>query len=189
MKLSQLIKGIRGTFKLPVKKYYLGKLVHGTPYFYPMNFNPTIVSFRKLIEKSQEEIEVYKKQYPYSRENIKFKNLPIVRRSKDWIFKLFRNYYWLQISWPIMIYWNELGWKDKFESPRAEWPPAFYIFFFKWQFVIHWVSPDGDNDKYYEMILWYLNYSDKDIKKAEKTWGWIDSNTKLSTWNHDYLVK
>ena len=113
----------------------------------------------------------------------------MVRRAKDWIFKLFGNHYWLQIGWPISICRNELGWKDKFNSPRFEWTPAFYIFFFKWQFVIHWTAPDGDNDRYYEMILQYLKYHNKDIIATEKDWGWVDSTTKKSTWNKDYLVK
>jgi hypothetical protein len=38
------------------------------------------------------------------------------------------------------------------------------------------------------MILHYLYYADKDIKKAEKTWGWIDYDTKLSTWDKKYLL-
>ena len=61
MKLSQLIKETKGVFKPPVKKYYLGKLVYGTPYFWPINFNSTIISFRKLEEKTQEEEEIYNK--------------------------------------------------------------------------------------------------------------------------------
>lgn len=191
MKLSLLLKEIKGTFKPPVKKYYLGKLAHGTPYFWPMNYCPTIITFRKLEEKTQEEKENYNKQYPWLKigDYHKFKNLPMVRRAKDWIFKLFGSYYWVQIGWPISIRTNELGWKDKFNSPRFEWTPAFYIFFFKWQFVIHWVAPDGNNDRYYEMILNYIHYCDKDIEKTKSDWGWIDSRTKLSTWNEDYLIK
>ena len=26
-----------------------------------------------------------------------------------------------------------------------------------------------------------------DIKKAEESWGWIDSKTKLSTWDKNYI--
>jgi hypothetical protein len=87
-----------------------------------------------------------------------------------------------------MIHKTELGWKDKYESPRYEWSPALYILFFNLQFIIWWNSPDNDNDSYYEMVLWYLKYSDKDIEKAEKTWGWVDYYTKKSTWNKDYLI-
>lgn len=190
MKTRELISGIKGVIVPPIKKYYFGKIIHGTPYFWPWNFNATIISFRKLEEKSQEEKDKYFQQYPWLKTGVdhKFKNVPMVRRAKNWIFKLLGSYYWLQIGWPISICTNELGWKDKWNSPRFEWPPAFYIFFFKWQFVITWVAPDGDNGMYYEMILRYLKYEGKDIEKTKKNWGWIDSTTKLSTWNENYLI-
>lgn len=191
MKTRKLISEIKGIFVPPKKNYYLGKIKYGTPYFNPMGFNSTIISFRKLIERSQEEKDYICDMRPWIKkyDANKFKNLPIVRRAKDWVFKLFGNYYWLQIGWPIYMGWNELGWKDKYESPRFEWSPAFYIFFFKWQFTIHWSAPDDNSDKYYEMILKYLHYSDKDLNKAREDWGWIDTTTQQSTWNDDYLIK
>jgi len=48
MKTKELLKNIQGVFKPPVKKYYFGKLRHGTPYFYPMHFNSNIISIRRL---------------------------------------------------------------------------------------------------------------------------------------------
>lgn len=186
MKILKQIK--ESPFKSPKKNYYFGRIKHGTPYFPPMKFNKTIIRFRKLILKSSDEIEKENEKYPHLKiTRNKFKNLPLVRRNKDWIFNLFGNYYFLSIGYPFSIYSNELGWKDKFNTPRHEWCPAFYIFFFKWQFCIWWKSPDNNDDKYYEMILWYLYYSDKDIKKAEETWGWVDARTKISTWNKNYL--
>jgi len=187
----KLLKEIKGVFKPPVKKYYIGKIVHGTPYFNPWNFVPTIIKCRKLKLKTQEKITEYEERYPHLvkyNKTYRFSNMPMVRRSKDWVFELFNNYYWLQIGWPIRITWHGLGWKDKYETPRYEWAPAFYIFFFNWQFCIHWVAPDGDNNQYYEQILWWRNYSDKDIVKAQTSWGWTDMKTKLSTWNKDYIL-
>jgi hypothetical protein len=98
--------------------------------------------------------------------------------------------YDMSYGFPIIITRHGLGWKDKFNSPRFEWCPAFYIFFFKWQLVIRWTSHNNDDDRYYEMILWYLNYSNKDIKVAEETWEW-QSDGK-STWdkkNISYSLK
>jgi hypothetical protein len=92
-------------------------------------------------------------------------------------------------GWPIMIVKYDLGWKDKYETPRFEWSPSFQIWFFKWQFCIWWIAPTKDSDNYWEMVLWYLNYSNKDINKARDTWGWTDYNTKLSTWNENCLIK
>ena len=65
---------------------------------------------------------------------------------------------------------------------------VYYIFFFNWQFCIWWTAPDGNNDKYYEMILHWKYTCKKDIIKAERDWGWVDMKTKLSTWNKDYLL-
>ena len=81
-----------------------------------------------------------------------------------------------------------MGWKDKFNSPRFEWTPSFQIWFFNLQFCIHWAAPDNNNDLYYETILWYMKYANKDIYEAEKTWGWINYETKESTWNKEYLI-
>lgn len=158
MTVKEIKKEIKGVFKFPKKSYYFGKIIYGTPYFTPWYFNSTILTIAK--EK------------------------PKYLRCK--YFKLFN--YEIAYGWPIYIYKNELGWKDKFHSPRFEWCPAFYIFFFNWQFVIRWNAPDKDDDRYYEMILRYVKYSNKDIKKAEQTWDWIDSNTGKSTWNKDYLI-
>jgi hypothetical protein len=126
MKTKQLLQEIKGVFKPPKKRYYFGKLQHGSPYYTP---TPKVCM-----------------------EHV------------------------------------GLGWKDKYFVPIMEWAPQFHIRFFNLQFVIWWEAPDGNSDLYYEMILWWLNYSNKDIVKAEKTWGWTDYNTKKSTWNKDYLV-
>ena len=191
MKIKEILSSIKGIFVPPKKVYYFGKLVYGTPYFYPMNFNPNILSVRKLELKSEEELNSYLEKYPHFRNRIQevmFSNLPMVRRNKNWTFKIFNQWWHIQIGWPVYIYWNQLGWKDKFDSPRFEWCPAFYIFLFNWQFVIHWTAPDGDNDRYYKMILQYLYYQNRDIKKTEENWGWVDGTTKKSTWNEEYLI-
>ena len=158
MKTKDIIKDIKGVFKLPVKSYYFGKIMHGCPYFYPWNFNRTILTIRK--ERPQ-----------YLRCNH---------------FKLFG--YEISYGWPISWANYGLDWKDKYETPRVEWMPSFQIYFFNWQFCRWYVSPVKDEDHYWEQVLWYLKYSDKDIVKARDTWGWVDYDTKKSTWNDDYLI-
>jgi hypothetical protein len=182
----KILKEIKNSpFVYPKKKYYFGKLRHGTPYFWPMNFNKNIISLRKLKLTPQEELD--KLSNDFQRKSKRFQNLPMCRRAKDWIFQLFGNYFWLQVGWPIKVIKNDLGWKDKFHTPRFEWSPSFMVFFFHWQFCIWWVGPKGNNDTYWEMVLWYLKYSKKDLVKAEKTWGWINAKTKLSTWDKQYI--
>ncbi len=155
-------------FKKPIKKYYFGKIVHGCPYFMPINFDRNIVTIRRIKDQA---------------------SAPMVRRSKDWIVELFNRYYWIQIGWPIKFKKLKLGWKDKYDTPRFEWSPAFYIYFFRWQFCIFWTSPTDDRtDQYYEQILWCKHYCDGDIEKARDTWPWVDSKTKISTWNDNYLI-
>jgi hypothetical protein len=148
--------------KKPKNKYYLGKIVHGCPYFMPRNFNRNIISIRK-------------------------NSIPMVRRAKDWTFNLFGNQYWIEIGWPIKITWHGLGWKDKYDTPRFEFAPGFYIYFFHWQFCIWKVSPIGRTDLYYEQKLWLEKYSDNDYNKAKETWPWVDGHTKKSTWDDKFF--
>ena len=195
MKNKELFKEIDGVFKAPSKNYYFGKLTYGSPYFYPTKFVSTIISIRKLKSRTIEEIEKKNSVYEHLKNapiNL-YSNYPMVRRAKNKIVKIFGNDYYITWGWPISVKTVELGWKDKFESPRFEWAPQFAIFFFNLQFCIWWNAPklEGqkytDNNVYYEMILWYINYCDKNIKKAEKEWKWVDGNTKESTWNKNYL--
>jgi len=159
MKIKEIKQKIKGVFKLPIKEYYVGKITHGCPYFYPWNFNRTILTIRKERPK-------------YLRCNY---------------FKLFNRE--ISYGWPIKIVSYGLGWKDKFGSPRFEWSPSFQIYFFNWQFCMWWVSPTKDHNNYWEMVLWYLNYANQDIHEARETWGWINHDTKLSTWDENCLIK
>jgi hypothetical protein len=157
MTIREIKRNIKGVFKLPVKEYYLGKIVHGGPYFSPWNFNGTILTIRD--------------------------KRPQFLRCKH--FKLFGKE--ISYGWPIKIHKYNLGWKDKFDSPRFEWAPSFQIWFFKWQFCMWWIAPDKDNDSYYEQVLWYLKYSQKDIVKAINTWDWTNEKG-LSTWKKEYQI-
>jgi hypothetical protein len=106
----------------------------------------------------------------------------------NWIIELFNRYYWIQIGSPIKFKKLKLGWKDKYDTPRFEWPPAFYIYFFRWQFCIFWVSPTDDRtDKYYEQKIWLEKYCNNDYNKAKETWPWVDGKTKVSTWNDNFF--
>lgn len=190
MNISEICREIKGVFKKPRKVYYFGKIKSGTPYFNPRYFIPTIFYIRKLIHRSEQDVKEYKERYPYSK-NYKYLNLPMVRRSYDKIVKLFGVDYYITWGWPFSVVKLHLGWKDKYDTPRFEWVPAFMIFFFKWQFCIHYVSPYKDDhltDIYYEMIVWYLKYSDKDLGKAKESWPWICYKTSKSTWGDKYLI-
>lgn len=149
-------------FKKPVRDHYIGKQVHGCPYFYPRNYVPTI-------------IKVYKK-------------VPMVRRTCN--FNL--GGYHIQIGWPVMRHNVELGWKWKYDTVRYEWAPQFGLYFFGFEFHWWDNAPRlsgekySDNDKYYEMWLWTYKGCDGDIEKAKETWGWKDMEGN-STWDDKYI--
>lgn len=86
----------------------------------------------------------------------------------------YKNYKFVWI--PHLIKEN-LKWKDKFNTPRCEIKPHFR---FEWLwFGIYGIWGD---DQYWEQWLWIYKYYNGDIDKAKKEWGWIDLNTKESTW-------
>lgn len=151
-----ILNEIKGVFILPKKRYYFGKVRYGSPVFYPKNYNKFIISIKKNKSKYQ--------------------------RNK--YFKLFGLF--IYYGSPIIFKKNDIFWKDKYDSPRVEFIPSLTIYFFFLQFCIFYNSPDGNNDIYYEMILWYLYYSDKNIQKAKNTWGWKSNGT--STWNDNLLI-
>lgn len=190
MKIRELLREIKGVFKPPNKVYYFGKIRYGTPYFHPRSFEPWIVNFRVLKYKDVEDYRQYVERFPHlsGSPQAAYGNYPMVRRNKNWIIKLFGKDIFVQIGFPISIKTIPLGWKWKYDSVRFEWKPSFQIYFFNWQFCIFWNAPDRDDDLYYEMVLWYIYGADKNIVKAEETWGWTDEETENSTWNKDYLI-
>lgn len=192
MKLKKLREEIKGVFKPPVRKAYFGKIKHGCPYFYPRNFNSSIISVRKLSPRTKEDQEEYFNRYPHMRKSKPYKafysNFPMVTRCRYWVKKIFGNSYYIKLGSPICFKKVNLGWKDKFNTPRFEWSPAYHLYFFRWQISLWYVAPGDDQDLYWEMVLWHLHYSEKDINKAEESWGWVTSSTKESTWNKEYLL-
>lgn len=172
MTSKKLLSEIEGVFKKPKKVYYFGKEKYGTPYFWPWNYIPTIIKIRVNKEK------------PY----IRVTNKPLS-------INLFGNRIDVYYGTPISIKTVHWGWKDKYQTPRHEWTPSFNIYFFGLQYHWHLVSPTIESDDefgsdlYWEMILWWLFYCDKDLDKAEEDWGWVLGDSKESTWNGEYLIK
>ena len=92
----------------------------------------------------------------------------------------------------------DVGWKDKFDSPRYEYPPAIWIHLFGLNLIWYWELPNEKYmDDYWEQALWYLYYYKNisygrldapNIKKAKESWPWEDIRTKQSSWNDKYLI-
>ena len=118
-------------------------------------------------------------------------------------FKWNTNTDWFPMIWYsepayIHIMSVDVGWKDKFDSPRYEYPPAIWIHLFKLNLIWYWKLPNEKYmDDYWEQALWYLYYYKNisygrldipDIKKAKESWPWEDMRTKQSSWNDKYLI-
>ena len=85
---------------------------------------------------------------------------------------------------PILYINNwSLSWKPKYDYVCFEDNPQvwFCLFKFLW-FGYNLVSPVEEDfeDSYWEQMIWYVNYSDCDLKKAEETY--------FSEWDKKYLI-
>lgn len=95
---------------------------------------------------------------------------------------------WRQKIFPLTIISRDICWKDKYNEPRYEYPGIFSLIWGTninkaWQFCMLVQPPvlnsfsksffgggSAHGDSYWETMLWYLNYCDKDFKKAYETW-------------------
>lgn len=105
---------------------------------------------------------------------------------------------WYPVLWCskpafIQIMSYDIQWKDKYDTPRYEYPPAVWIHLFKWNFIWYWTI-EGQ-EQYWEQALWYLYYSGTitqelnkvpNIEIARKNWPWIGMDGN-STWEDKYL--
>lgn len=77
-----------------------------------------------------------------------------------------------------------LSWKPKYDYVCFEENPQvwFCLFKFLW-FGYNLVSPVEEDfeDSYWEQMIWYVNYSDCNLKKAEKTY--------FGKWDKKYLIE
>lgn len=39
------------------------------------------------------------------------------------------------------------------------------------------------------MKIWTEEYNNNNVSISEETWGWVDGNSKKSTWNKKYIHK
>ena len=121
----------------------------------------------------------------------------IIKKSKGVFKKPLKKWYWgfginKRVFRPYnddyihpILYINSwsLSWKPKYEYVCFEDNPQvwFCLFKFLW-FGYNLVSPVEEDfeDSYWEQMIWYVNYSDCDLKKAEETY--------FSEWDKKYLI-
>jgi hypothetical protein len=190
IRINKLLETIKESpFKPLVKKWYVGKIIHGAPYFNPMGFHPTIFSIRKLKLRDEKSYQEIIKDRPWLKDREKYINLPIVRRNKDKIISFMGNDYFLSWGSPISYTKVSLGWKDKFDTPRFEWGPSRTFYFFKWQICVFYKPENitSNISTYWEMYLWWKHYSLQNLTLAKSSWPWLDGDTKKSTWDENNL--
>lgn len=113
---------------------------------------------------------------------------------------------WSPILWcskpsHIQIITRDVGWKDKYNTPRYEQPPYIWIHIFGFNLIWYWDKDFEQKefvDDYWEQILWYLYYygnvsygylDNPDLEKAKESWPWRDTVTNESSWNDNFLLK
>lgn len=98
---------------------------------------------------------------------------------------------WCSKPLPIQIMFRDVMWKDKNDSPQYEVCPYIWIHLYKLNLIWYWLPPADykEVEDFWEQVLWYLYYSNKNINKAKETWPWRDYITKESTWNDKFLIK
>lgn len=98
---------------------------------------------------------------------------------------------WCSKPAPIQIMVSDVGWKDKYRTPRFEYAPYIWIHLFGFNLIWYWsVHPHQQSfeDDYWEQLLWYLYYqSSPSIKDAKRTWPWQDCDTKKSSWKDEFI--
>lgn len=116
---------------------------------------------------------------------------------------------WRKYLWPVTVMCHDIVWKDKYDSPRYEFPGTLNIIFGTnvekaWQFCMLVKAPkveyniyprekeylrkhQGEDrvyhpeDDYWESMLNFLYYANKDFDKAVELWG----ESQWTTWITD----
>ena len=89
-----------------------------------------------------------------------------------------------------VIYFNKwsLSWKPKYDYVSFEEPAQVWFCFFKFfWFGYKLVSPIPEDEdffySYWEQMIWYVKYSDCDLKKAKETY-----DIHCGKWDNKYLI-
>ena len=100
----------------------------------------------------------------------------------------------------IQIIAHDVGWKDKYNTPRFEALPYVWIHIYKFNLVWYWslsLHQERLIEDYWKQALWYLYYYNNtsygcdcpNIEKAKESWPWQDYKTGKSSWIEEILIK
>lgn len=139
---------ITSPFKFPKISFYIGKISIGFPYFFPRKF----VKFteKEATDLALEEIN-NPNHYLFGKDLEMVKNIYLKSKVK----KVDKN---------IGFDGTGLGWKDKWNTPRAEWSPRYGFCLFKYQIVVLFTH----DNRVWESYLYYTHYTDKTKSKIDR---------------------
>ena len=98
--------------------------------------------------------------------------------------RVFKPYYNSCINPILYINSWSLSWKPKYNYVCFEDNPQFWVCFFHFfWFGYKLISPVNEDfeDSYWEQMIWYVDYCDGDLKKAEKSY--------FGKWDKKYLIQ
>ena len=136
----------------------------------------------------------------YGMKESKFGEYMDYRQLGVWPFASTEFLKWHTKKWfPIYLVSWDIGWKDKYDTPRYERPGHFILFFgrtfFKsWQLSLTVKAPEAycrnsclspsSDDHYWESLLWYLEYPDKYNKDGSTEHNIVNArNSMQSAWS------
>lgn len=151
MKNFTYLKAFNSPFIRPKLRLYVGKLRHGTPYFYPRNW--VKFTYKDCLRKATEETSNINHIY-YG-----FNPLDITDKYKG---------YSKAVPKKIGFDFVNLGWKTKWKHDdfRWEWGPLWSFVFFRWQICIFFYVPEPSH--YWASWLYYELETDKTRSQKER---------------------
>ena len=130
----------------------------------------------QLINKLKDYICIYWYENNVYSNPLYYQNSKILKVFKRCPFKIhIGKYHYIMFSDPIRnrpieILFTGLGWKDKYNSPRYEYPPNILFKFFNIEFRIIWTWEDYLKDTiYWEDVLSYYEYKTP-LKNIGSSW-------------------
>jgi hypothetical protein len=159
MKKILPLKALFSPFKPFRLKFYAGKIVIGTPHFFP----------RKWVKLTKEEA--------MDKAKTEFRNFEDLRRSNPeskikarGLEEIYQQNLGYRKAVPKKIGFDivRLGWKTKWSETdlRFEWAPLVSFVFFKWQIAAIVRAPEQSH--YWEAWLYYEIHTDSSLSKKER---------------------
>lgn len=137
-KINKLLKEIKGVFKLPVKKYYFGKVKYGCPYFIPRSYFKVVNHGLFWKDKFKSPRMEFNPEFHIYFFGLQFRIIWVAPEVEG-VNKFSDDLYWEQVLW-YLYYYEEYnsdkpdiklaekswGWAD-YETKKSTWEKEYLI--------------------------------------------------------------